>query len=232
MSSHLPDEDELPPSWGEAWRSDEPSTSEVRSAYLRFSSRRRVGSPVTFLQVGRWVLVGVFIGVGSVYAAGGLPRLLERATPVAPAPSAARPPMAPARETPGVMPEIAASSTVEPPAPARSEPARPTASAIARERWQRAARGMRGEDFQSAQAALEELATDGDQAQRESARLVQAQLFISQGRQDLARPLLEQLRSSARAASVQQKADKLLLQIDEAPPARRSFELAPGANEP
>jgi hypothetical protein len=232
MSSRLPDEDGFPPSWGEAWRSNEPSPSEVRSAYLRFSSRRRAGSPVTFLQVGRWVLVGVFIGVGSVYAAAGVPQLLERATPVAPAPSAARPSTAPARKVPGATPEVAAPSAVETPAPARSEPARPTASAVARERWQRAARGMRGEDFQSAQAALEELARDGDDAQRESARLVQAQLLIAQGRQDLARPLLEQLRSSARAASVQQKAGKLLSQMEAAPPARRSFEPAPGANEP
>lgn len=233
MSSPLPDEDGLPPSWGEAWRSDEPSPSEVRSAYLRFSSRRHTGAAASFLQIGRWVLVGVFIGVGSVYAAAAVPRLFERATlPVAPAPASAQPPTIPPREARDAVPEAAAPSVVQPPAPPRSEQARPTASAVAHERWQRVARGMRGEDYESAQVALEELATDGDHAQRESARLVQAQLLISQGRRDLAMPLLEELRASARAASVKQKADKLLLQIDEAPPAKRSFEPAPGANEP
>ena len=233
MSSR-PEEDELPPSWGEAWRSNEPSPSEIRGAYLRFSRRRREAAPATFLQVGRWVLVGVFIGVGSVYAAVGVPRLLERTPPVAPAPSAARAPAALPRQALGVLPEVAAPSAVEPPAsaPERIEQARPSASAALREQWQRAARGMRGQDFESAHAALEELANEGDDAQRESARLVQAQLFISQGRRDLAKPLLQELRASARAPSVQQKADKLLLQIDAAPPARRSFEPAAGANEP
>lgn len=233
MSSR-PDDDELPPNWGEAWRANEPSASEVRGAYLRFSRRRQRTAPATFLQVGRWVLVGVFIGVGSVYAAAGVPRLLDRTTAVASAPSAALPPAAAPRRALGVLPEVAAPSAVEPPAPApaRGEQARPPASAVAREEWQRAARGMRGQDFESAHAALEELANDGEDAQRESARLVQAQLLISQGRRDLAKPLLQELRASARAPSVQRKADKLLLQIDEAPPARRSFEPAAGANEP
>lgn len=224
MSFPRPDDDErLPASWGEAWRADEASQSEVLGAYLRFSRRRRAAAPAAFVQIARWVLVGVSIGAGSVYAATAVPRLLQGAPAVAPALSAAPAPPASPPEKRGVVHEVAAPSMPEPPVVERAQPAPPTGSAVVSERWQRAARGLRGEDFESAHAALDELAHDGDRAQRESARLVQAQLFISQGQAERARTLLEELRSSARSVLVQQKAAKLLQQIDAAPPSTRSF---------
>jgi hypothetical protein len=225
---------ELPRAWVEAWRSDEVEPVRSHLAYQRFLAGRR-GGPLPTLQIVRWVLVGVVIGMGSVYAATGPLRWLEPA-PVASASQSPAKVRAHARSSTSVVQPVAATSarSEEASLPARSEPVPFSAapSASVREQWQRAARGLRDKDFVTADAALEELARHGSVGERESARLAQAQLLIAQGRGEDAKVVLRELRASAQSLGVREKASELLAGAPAIHPSRRSFEPAPGANEP
>ncbi len=236
MGSRHPD-DEAPRDWVEAWQDQAASSGQVQRAYLRFLGRRRPPRlRATALQVARWILVGAALGMGTVYAATGPLRLLGRSADVvvmrAPKPLSVTPsqpapvPLAPRVETsPGPV-------APQPPSLASAAPASPTPVASASEQWQRAARGLRERDFETANAALEELAERGTNAERESAQLVQAQLLLAQGRESDAASLLRRLRASARSPSVRQKSAELLARMNESQPSQRSFAPAEGTNDP
>ncbi len=91
---------------------------------------------------------------------------------------------------------------------------------------------LRERDFETANAALEELAQRGSSAERESAQIVQAQLLLSQGRESDAATLLRTLQASAHSASVRQKSTELLARINDSHPSQRSFAPAEGTNDP
>ena len=239
MSSRRSDGEPLSRPLLEAWHDQTADSREVQRAYLRFLRRRRptrVRAPA--VQIARWIGVGAMIGVSSVYAATGSLRLLGRseevATQPAPSPVAATP--SPRVALPLSSPHEAVSAAAVPPPPVPSvvssapAPAPPAASSD--EPWQRAARGMRERDFETANSALEELARRGSDAERESAQLVRAQLLLSQGRESEGANLLLSLRTSARSATVRQKSAELLARVNEFRPSQRSFAPAEGTNDP
>ncbi len=237
MSSRHPDDERLSRALVEAWHDQTADTGQVQRAYLRFLRNRRPARLRAALQVFRWILVGAALGMGTVYAATGPLRLLGRSQqvvvmrvpkPVASTPAQRAPlPLAGAVETP------ATSVVPQPPPPSVSgSPASPTAVASTSEQWQRAARGLRERDFETASGALEELARRGTSAERESAQLVQAQLLLSQGRAREAESLLRTLRATADSASVRHKSAELLARINESRPSQRSFAPAEGTNDP
>jgi hypothetical protein len=100
------------------------------------------------------------------------------------------------------------------------------------ELWQRAARSLRDKDFDGANAALADVVRNGSASERESARLVQAQVLLAQGRARDAELSLRELAASARSPKVRQKAAALLLTPQQNLPSERSFSIDEGANEP
>ncbi len=238
MSSRHPDEEPLPRALLEAWHDQAADTSQVQRAYLRFLRQRQPARlRATALEVSRWILVGVALGMGTVYAATGPLRLLGRSQDVVvmrvpkalpPTPSP-RGPLADPGRVDAPVPAVAP----QPPVPAASAAfASPTPAASTSEQWQRAARGLRERDFETASAALEELAQRGTGGERESAQLVQAQLLLAQGRDSDAASLLRTLRGSAQSLSVRQKSAELLVRLNESRPSQRSFAPAEGTNDP
>jgi hypothetical protein len=239
MSLRHPDGEQLPRSLREAWQDQAANSREIQRAYLRFLRRRRpVRGRAPMLQIARWILVGAVIGIGTVYAATGSLRLFGRSEPVV-----VRRVLPPAVTTPSPRvalplpsPREATSATIVPQpslplAPSfAGAPATPAAST--NEQWQRAARGLRERDFETANTALEELARRGSDAERESAQLVQAQLLLSQGRESDAASMLRSLRTSARSATVRQKSAELLARMNESRPSQRSFAPTEGTNDP
>jgi hypothetical protein len=178
--------------------------------------------------------------MSSVYAATGPLRLwwqreplVEPRAPLVPVVTAPNPqPTLPQRSegdapTPAPSAQVLPPSVLSGPAPSSSS----AAAAAAREEWQRAARGLRERDFETANRALEELAHSASGAERESAQLVQAQLLLSQGREADAANVLRMLSGSAHSPSVRQKSSELLKRV-ETPPSQRSFAPAEGANGP
>jgi hypothetical protein len=239
MSSRHPDDERLSRALVEAWHDQAADSSQVQRAYLRFLRKRQPARlRATALQVSRWILVGVALGMGTVYAATGPLRLLGRSQDVVvmrtlkpapttlagrvplPVPSSVDAPIAPVVALTLPQPSTSGSLTL------------PTPAASSSEQWQRAARGLRERDFETANAALEELARRGTSAERESAQLVQAQLLLSQGRESDAVSLLRTLRASADSASVRQKSAELLARVNESRPSQRSFAPAEGTNDP
>lgn len=237
MSSRHPDDEPLPRAWLEAWHDDPVDAGDVRRAYLRFLRQRRPAHMrATALQVSRWILVGAALGIGSVYAATGPLRLFDRPTELvllrAPKPVPSARPRQPASSTARSV-DSAAVVVPQPPLPTTSgAPTSPPPATSTSEQWQRAARGLRERDFETANAALDELARRGSSAERESAQLVQAQLLLSQGRRSEAEQLLHALRAAAHSPLVRQKSAALLDNVDETRPSQRSFAPAEGTNDP
>jgi hypothetical protein len=235
MSSRLPEDEALPRVWVDAWRSDEAEPRQLRRAYHRFVRERRPArARATVLEVARWVLVGVMIGVGSVYAATGPLRLLGKETSrTEPAAARVPTPVGSVRHGSSSSPELARGPEAARPEPQIAlAPALPAPVTSTGEQWQRAARGLREKDFATAQAALDELARRGTSSERESARLVRAQLLISQGRTEDAAGTLSELQRSAQSSAVRAKASELLARMNAFPPSQRSFAPAEGTNEP
>src|SRR6187551_2227474 len=71
MSSRLSDDEPLARDWVEAWRGDTADSARMRRAYLRFLQPQTARRRVPTLQIASWVLLGVAIGMGSLYAATG-----------------------------------------------------------------------------------------------------------------------------------------------------------------
>ena len=243
MSSLLPEDAHLPSALVEAWREDVASEAEVRRAYVRFLRVRTVRPRAPALQIAGWVLIGMFLGIGGVYAASAGPwtSLWRRSVPPA-QPTPARelalhrraPKVASRAPEPPHEPEEPAPALSAAPssAPNAAAAARPLPSVAASENWQRAARGLRERDFDSASAALLELEAHGDLAERETAQLVRAQLLVSQGRQGEARSLLRALQGSARSPAVREKATALLEQSEKSALSQRSLSTPPATKLP
>jgi hypothetical protein len=228
MSSRKPDAASLPAELAAAWRASQASDAELRAAYLRYLNREPVRSRTPWFEVARWLLAGVALGGGAVYAATGAPRQLVERLSSPPAERASVPPphgqMQPqrARSVAGalVTPARRAAGSERPVAPlanaAEKAAEAPTGHGLRgnseadTQGWQRVARSLREHDLDAAQAALLALEAQGSQADRESAELVRAQLLLSQGRTSEALPMLAQLRASTQSASVRRKATELL----------------------
>lgn len=236
MSSRHLDDPPLPRALRETWADQAADSREVQRAYLRFLRRGRPARPrAPALQIARWVLVGAVIGMGTVYAATGPLRLFGRSEevvaryvqkPVATTSDQRSPLLAPS-------PPAAESAAIVPQPPLPSSAVAPvTPAASTSEQWQRAARGLRERDFETANTALEELSRRGSNAERESAQLVQAQLLLSQGRESDAAKLLRSLRDSAHSPIVRQKSAELLARVNDSRPSQRSFEPVEGTNDP
>jgi len=242
MSSLKPDE--LPPVSRElarAFRDDETGEAELQSAYLKFLQKRPVSRRTHPLQVLGWIMAGMLLGMGSLYAASATWRPMgfswsqdERrlAKGAEPQPTARAPVFAPAGEA--AEPALPVPRASAAPAPAAPGPAASasTAAAAARESWQRAAQGLREQDFDTANDALLKLAQQGTSNEREAAQLVRAQLLLSQGRTADAQAELLRLERSARSESVRLKAGELLSAARKSMPSERSFDAVEGTKQP
>jgi hypothetical protein len=113
----------------------------------------------------------------------------------------------------------------------RPTSSRAAATASDPELWQQAARSLRDKNFDAANAALAELTREG-KASRDSARLVQAQVLLAQGRSPEAKALLLELANTAQSPKVQQKARELLSPSQENQRAHGSFSPDEETNPP
>lgn len=234
MSLRLPEDEALPRALVEAWRGDPAEPHEVQRAYLRFLRETTPKGGASARSVARWVAFGSAIGMGGVYAATGTLHWLEERSSAVPAPSPAVRSAAPSRSVSSnvqLVPQPVLPKSV--PAPReRSLPLPLPLPSAATEHWQRAAKGLREKDFATANAALAELARQGTPDERESARLVQAQLRVSQGRLVEAAELLRSLQADAQSAAIREKARGLLDAVSESRSSSRSFEPVEGTNSP
>ena len=231
MSSPLRDEP-LSTRLVRAFHDDVLTETELQRAYARFLQRRSPRRAGARLQVPLWIALGMLLGLGSVYAATSSPlRSVLYGTPSVNRPhvdaSNPRPagPLPQAQPLPSSQPPVAPPIAVSGSAAGRvSAPA----SSVARESWQRAARGLRERDLETADDALQKLAQQGDVAEREKAQLVRAQLLLSQARKHEARVLLMELSRSAGSPALRAKASDLLGSLAQSTDAHRSFELDGG----
>lgn len=238
MTSNRHEPGQPSPLWVEAWRADVAEPLQLRRAYRRYMlSRSTAGSAPTRvapLQAARWVALGVVLGTGSLLAATRVSAWLAPQTSISAAATSAKPPL-PARSTDVPVSQLRPvdSSQSQIVAPAVSVRAREPDPALQQpELWQRASRGLRDRDFDAANAALAELMREGSVSERESARLVQAQVLLAQGRTQDAELSLRTLAESASSPKLRQKAHELLLTAHENLASQRSFPVDGGANQP
>jgi hypothetical protein len=244
MSLPILDEPVVPPALVHAWRDACENQAQARQAYAKFSVRRGARRPVTLIAVAGWIIAGMLLSVGTLYAAStapwpsrGLPatpRVLEaRLAKIAR--SANRQPMRKLSGQPALA--IAPSPSRPTPVPGGGNPplapAESAAATVAApEQWQRAARGLRDGDFAGANAALRALTNQTSGAEREAAQLALAQLLLSHQQSAQALPLLRALQASARSSSVRRKATELLSRREESGASERSFEGSVETHQP
>lgn len=239
MSSVNPESERPVATLSRAWRTAEPDDATVDRAYLRFLRHRR---PLRARQPGwhiaGWVAVGMLLGMSSLYAATAKPWRKLGGSAQAPARTHADAPEKSARVTPRLAAVPVAAPVVPSSSPgATGEPRdngtpHPDPAAATRESWQRAAQSMRERDFATAGEALRRLSEQGTEAERESARLVRAQLLLSQGQRAEAFELASALAMSAKTASIRHKASELANEARKSSPSQRSFEPPTGTNSP
>lgn len=233
-------EDAPPRALIEAWREEPLDAARLQRAFSRFRHKSATSARRPAALLMRWVTFGVAIGMGSVYAASTSlrPSGFGTAAPAAtsapkPAPVVARPRTA-TQPGPALLDQPALPSSFIAPQPAEDRLQAPVpvpAPVASSEQWTRTARGLREGDFESANVALSELARRGSDADRESALLVQAQVFLSQGKTADAMDLLRRLQASAKSPSIRSKSAELLARATGLPSAR-SFEAPAGTNLP
>jgi len=238
MSSRRPEGSPISPALARAWRRSGPSTARLAQAYTHFLGRgasrsRGMGTVVV------WLLAGMLLGMGSLFAATAIPRLLPGAggtkspSGVQPRPNekevsrayGARP------RTTASAAEPVTSSNAPVPSAAPETPLR-AFSAAERESWQRVAGALRNSDLEEADAALLKLARQGSEADREVARLVRAQVLLRQGRELEARAVLQALSQPGISEATRRKAASLLERTVPVTPPHRSFELEPSTKGP
>jgi hypothetical protein len=241
MSSNHPEPPPVSPAVAQAWRDDAERDPDRQRAYLRFLQKRPLRSRGHLLQIVGWLGAGMLLGVGSLYAATALPwrlllthsnRLESQHGGGRALPSARSAASSTAVSASGAAP---VPLTPEPQAPvtaAFSERVEPAPSSAAHETWQRAARALRERDFDTANDALARLSQQGSQAEREAASLLRAQFLLNEQRTVEARDLLVELTRTSRSAVIRGKADSLLAAIQKSTNAHRSFDIAPGTNQP
>jgi hypothetical protein len=231
---------------GQAWRRGEPSDAVVGRAYERFLQKReqrRRGA--LLLRPAAWLALGTLLGVGSLYAAtaGPWPFLGRAATPPADMASLATSGRAAVAVRPSARASATPAASTEPRAPAQAAPTSSASASpgtlprapqgkTARDDWQRAARGLREQDFASADDAFRRLAARGDAPEREAALLARAQLLLSQGRYATAHELAERLAASAESSSIRRSAAELAQRASQFTQSQRSFDPAPSTNSP
>jgi hypothetical protein len=239
VSSLLPDflrdQDAPPRVLVEALREEPIEPGRIESAYARFL-RQSEAAPARWSgpRVVRHAALAVLMAVGTVYAAThiqpltGGPQPTEARPPLdapKPPPKQASPPRAaitleddasPQGE-PSLEPDVHPAVPPAPVATVREPSVRSPSTVPSAEQWKRAAQGLRDGDFQRADAALKELRRSGNEADRESALLVQAQVLLAQGRKAEAQTLLKSLEGSARAPSVRRKSAELLARLRDRP---------------
>lgn len=227
MSSPPLEDRRLPAAYVQAWRADAPTELEAQRDYLRFLQKRpRLARPRA-LQILAWMGAGMLLGMGSLFAATAAPwqllsfswnKTAERSQPtVTRAPARSAPRLPPERVDEPTPAEAAAPPQVAADPPASEHPA-------ARESWRRAAQGLKTRDFESTNDALLKLSQQGTEAEREAARMVRAQLLLSQGQIAEAQQLLEGLRGAS-SPSIRSKARALLEETRQSAASHRSFEL-------
>lgn len=238
MSLPTIDEPVVPRALVQVWRDGCEDKPSARRAYARFV-RRGARPRVNVLATVGFLLAGMLVSMGSLYAANGAPlRWLGLGGPVSLPES--RPTLQPGSAKVSVPRPLAAAPPASPPEAASALPSEPksfpavagAAAPSAPEQWQRVARALRGRDFTSADTALRELTarTIGDE--REAAQLAHAQLLLSNGHEAAAISLLQALQLSAGSSSVQRKAAELLVRQQEKVAPKRSAEAPAGANQP
>ena len=242
MSSNHPEPAPISPAIVQAWRADAEHDPDQQRAYLRFLQKRPLRARVHPLQIVGWLVAGMLLGMGSLYAATGVPwrqllgssNTLERRYAERPASAHARnvpaPTVAPAKSSASPP-----ASTQEPPAPSAvtfPEQVEPAPSSAAPESWQRAARALRERDFDAANEALIRLSQQGSQEEREAAGLLRAQFLLNEQRTAEARAALVELSRTSSSALVREKANRLLSSIQKSPVSHRSFDVGPGTNLP
>jgi hypothetical protein len=189
----------------------------------------------------------MLLGVGTLYAAGAMPAgLLTPSPPPSRSPTqfvvgvgsgvkaktrAPVPALAPA-PTPTSAPASASSSAASSKSQGSAAPRGLDAEPAAKESWQRVAQGLRESDLVSSDEELLKLSHQGSAADRETAKLVRAQVLLRQGRVDEAQALLVELRDSGTLVSTRSKATLLLRQLAPARSSHRSFEPSAGTNQP
>jgi hypothetical protein len=239
MSSPQPEGPVVSKALAEAWQRSIPGDAEVARAYARFLARRaRPRLPARLVVL--WLVTGMLMGMGTLYAAGAVPRSLfgasapprVAAAPVASAPTA----RAAAASRASAMPSAVQSTPATPGAAASS--ARSVAArelvrqAATAESWQRVAQGLRESDLGASDEALLKLSRQGSSADRETAKLVRAQVLMRVGRAAEARALLVELSDGATLATTRSKAAFLLSQLSLAASSHRSFEPPPDTKLP
>jgi hypothetical protein len=186
-----------------------------------------------------WLVAGMLLGMGSLFAATAIPLLLpgtgRTKTPsgVEPRPNEKEVPRAyGARPRPTASAaEPVTSSSAPVPVEAPETPFR-AFSAAERESWQRVAGALRNSDLEEAHSALLRLSRQGSEADREVARLVRAQVLLRQGREFEARAVLQELSQRGISEATRRKAASLLERIVPVAPPHRSFELEPSTKGP
>jgi hypothetical protein len=76
--------------------------------------------------------------------------------------------------------------------------------------WERVAKALEAGDFSTADAALNDLTTSGDNHARDAAALARAQLWITQGRGGEARGTLQHLAQHGKTPLIRRRAAALL----------------------
>lgn len=247
MSSHRPDDVRLPAALVLELRESVAAEHGVEQAFARFLLARAARKRSRFLDIALAFGAGMLVSIGSLYAASAFPWhslgfgwQVEQAQRT---PSAGAQRRAPVTATGAqgsavpLSPSPELSLSASPSAPARPTHALPSevasaASAQARESWLRAANGLRERDFDAANDALQKLSGQGTRAEREAARLVRAQLLLTQGKPAEAQVLLASLKNAAESPLVRRKAEELWGELQKSNPSQRSFEPAPNTNLP
>lgn len=232
------DPESLPPTatLSRAWREAEPDDAAVGRAYLRFLQRRPARKRRPAWQVAGWVVVGMLLGMGSLYAATAKPWRQLVGDAQAPTSKTAHGPDQTTHGNPAPAPvavsAVPSASGVPSAEPRDAATPRPDSAVAARESWQRAARSLREQDFVTAGEALRRLSEQGTKPERESAELVRAQLLLSQGQRAEALELATALATSAETASIRRKAAELANEARKSSASKRSFEPGAGTNLP
>ena len=203
------------------WVSTPPSDSAVRCAVQRLlhrPARRRSAAPQAMLA---WAAAGALLGVALCAGASPIARAVDLLTPQSPPPLArivekdvrrslrGRPAQV---ERPDQRTLDAPPSPVPPPAKqVRLSTAKATSvSRGERSAWHDAARALEQNDHARAERALAELGASPDQPTRDAAELARAQLWVSRGKPDQARPVLERLALRGATPLIRRRAAEIL----------------------
>jgi hypothetical protein len=203
------------------WVSTRPSDSAVRCAIQRLlhsPPRRRSFAPQAMLA---WAAAGALLGVALCAGASPIARAVDLLTPASPPPLARIVEKDVRRPLRGRPAHVERPEELTPTAPLSPVPlpakqghlSTATATRVSRgERsaWHDAARALEQNDHPRAERALAELSASPDQPTRDAAELARAQLWVSRGKPDQARPVLEWLAVRGATPLIRRRAAEIL----------------------